>query len=66
MHIIGRHNDKYFYAWGRSIPYQITEDASAIPSTEILDKEDGIQFFNTLKEAEDVMRDTIYALLNAK
>ena len=66
MYMVGRYNDKYFFAWGRSIPRQITVDPSAIPSTEIRDGESGIQFFDTLKEAEDEIRDSIQTFLNAK
>jgi hypothetical protein len=56
-YILGLAEDnRYFFAWGSEIPY-----SEEIPNENILDGENGIEFFNTLEEAENRFNITIDA-----
>ena len=56
-YILGLAEDnRYFFAWGSEIPY-----SEEIHNENILDGENGIEFFNTLEEAESRFNITIDA-----
>ena len=56
-HVLGLTEDnKYFFAWGSEILY-----SEEIPNENILDGANGIEFFNTLEEAENRFNITINA-----
>lgn len=60
MYVVGRYDGKYFFAWGHSAPYEAVNN-NKIPSSNVRDGENGINFFNSLEEAEKEMLESIRA-----
>lgn len=54
-YVVGKtENEKYFFAWGWEYPYD-----DEVPSFDIPDGENGIQYFNTEREALKEMKETL-------
>lgn len=54
-YVVGKtENGKYFFAWGWEYPYD-----DEVPSFDIPDGENGIQYFNTEREALKEMKETL-------